>query len=246
MNVSFLAGFDNNTGTDYNNNAGPDYNNMNDYGPMGALPYESNVWFDGSQACTSSPQTQTIHTTSPAPTHISPSHSPESQQQLTTGLACRGRDLPTNSGENTNYSTCTSLSVPTTLPFSATMHSPTTPFPTCTSQDSWRGGHANKGKFLIEEVLDFDLAIGKALDFAKKDGNTLVIVTADHETGGFALSATEVFGQRNYGQIKPTFSTGGHTASLIPVFAYGPGAERFMGVYQNNDIYQKMMDSFSK
>ena len=113
------------------------------------------------------------------------------------------------------------------------------------SQIDW-GGHANKGKFLIEEVLDFDLAIGKALDFAKKDGNTLVIVTADHETGGFALSATEVFGQRNYGQIKPTFSTGGHTASLIPVFAYGPGAERFMGVYQNNDIYQKMMDSFSK
>jgi len=113
------------------------------------------------------------------------------------------------------------------------------------SQIDW-GGHANKATFLIEEVLDFDLTVGKALDFAEKDGNTLVIVTADHETGGFALSATTVFGQRNYKGIKPTFSTGGHTASLIPVLAYGPGAERFIGVYQNNDIFKKMMDSFSK
>ncbi len=111
------------------------------------------------------------------------------------------------------------------------------------SQIDW-GGHSNKADFLIEEVKDFDLAVGKALDFAKKDGNTLVVVTADHETGGFALSATEVFGQRNYGGITPTFSTGGHTASLIPVFAYGPGAEHFMGIYENNEIFKKMMDSF--
>lgn len=113
------------------------------------------------------------------------------------------------------------------------------------SQIDW-GGHANKADFVIEEVKDFDLAVGKALDFAKKDGNTLVIVTADHETGGFALSATEVFGTRNYAGIKPTFSTGGHTASLIPVFAYGPGAEHFMGIYENNEIFKKMMDSFKK
>lgn len=111
------------------------------------------------------------------------------------------------------------------------------------SQIDW-GGHSNKATFLIEEVKDFDLAIGKALDFAKKDGNTLVIVTADHETGGFALSASEVFGQRNYAGIQPTFSTGGHTASLIPVFAYGPGAKDFMGIYENNDLFKKMMDNF--
>jgi len=111
------------------------------------------------------------------------------------------------------------------------------------SQIDW-GGHSNEGQFLIQEVLDFDIAVGKAMDFAEKDGNTLVIVTADHETGGFALSTATVFGKANYGGIQPTFSTGGHTASLIPVLAFGPGAERFMGVYQNNDIFQKMKDSY--
>ncbi|MFT5800937.1 MAG: alkaline phosphatase, partial [Nonlabens sp.] len=111
------------------------------------------------------------------------------------------------------------------------------------SQIDW-GGHSNKGSFLIKEVLDFDQTIGAVLDFAEKDGNTLVIVTADHETGGFALSSTKAFGKDNYKGIQPTFSTGGHTAALIPVFAYGPGAEDFNGVYQNNDIFKKMMANF--
>ena len=57
------------------------------------------------------------------------------------------------------------------------------------SQIDW-GGHANDAEYLISELIDFDDAIGKALDFAEKDGNTLVIVTGDHETGGFTLSST--------------------------------------------------------
>jgi alkaline phosphatase len=113
------------------------------------------------------------------------------------------------------------------------------------SQIDW-AGHYNQAKYLIGEMADFDFAIQAALDFAEKDGNTLVIVTADHETGGYALSAPVVFGKTDYGNISPTFSTGGHTASLIPVFAFGPGAERFMGIYQNNEIYRKMMDSYGK
>lgn len=113
------------------------------------------------------------------------------------------------------------------------------------SQIDW-GGHNNDGDYVIQETLDFDQAIGKALDFAERDGNTLVVVTADHETGGLSLSAPEVFGLRDYGAVKPTFSTGGHSAALIPVFAYGPGAEEFMGIYQNNDIYGKMMAAFGQ
>lgn len=111
------------------------------------------------------------------------------------------------------------------------------------SQIDW-GGHNNNAQYLINEVKDFNKAIGAALDFAEKDGNTLVIVTADHETGGFALSAPVVFGRGDYHHISPTFSTPGHTASLIPVFAYGPGAEQFMGIYQNNDIFGKMLAIF--
>jgi len=108
------------------------------------------------------------------------------------------------------------------------------------SQIDW-GGHANDSDYIIEEVKDFDKAIKEALAFAKADGNTLVVVTADHETGGYSLSAAEVRKQRDYRHIKPTFSTGGHSASLIPVYAYGPGAAHFQGIYQNHDIFKKML-----
>ncbi len=108
------------------------------------------------------------------------------------------------------------------------------------SQIDW-GGHANDANYIIEEMKDFDKVIGEALDFAEKDGNTLVVVTADHETGGFALSSAKVRKQDDYRGLAPTFSTGGHTAALIPVFAYGPGAEHFKGIYQNQEIFAKML-----
>lgn len=111
------------------------------------------------------------------------------------------------------------------------------------SQIDW-GGHANDGTYVIEEMKDFEAAIGVAMDFAEQDGNTLVVITADHETGGLALSSSDTAEGSDYGQLNPTFSTGGHTAALIPVFAYGPGAERFIGIYQNNDIYGKMAKGF--
>ncbi len=113
------------------------------------------------------------------------------------------------------------------------------------SQIDW-GGHENDGQYIIDEVLDFDKVLGVALDFAEKDGETLVIVTADHETGGFALSAHMIEKEdgevsSDYNQLAPTFSTGGHTASLIPVFAYGPGASDFIGIYENTEIFHKIM-----
>lgn len=103
------------------------------------------------------------------------------------------------------------------------------------SQIDW-AGHANDADFLIAEMLDFDKTIGVAMDFAERNQNTLVIVLADHETGGFTLSAGS-----NYNEIEPSFSTGGHSSALIPVFAYGPGAENFKGIYQNNEIFHKML-----
>ena len=112
------------------------------------------------------------------------------------------------------------------------------------SQIDW-GGHANDAEYIITETLDFDKTLGVALDFAEREGNTLVVVTADHETGGFALSST---GKKDgtgadYDTLNGTFSTGGHTATLIPVFAYGPGAEAFSGIYQNTQIFRKIMQA---
>ena len=115
------------------------------------------------------------------------------------------------------------------------------------SQVDW-GGHANDAEYLISELIDFDDAIGKALDFAEKDGNTLVIVTADHETGGFTLSSTikkteDGESYSDYNEITGTFSTKGHSATLIPVFAYGPGAEAFSGIYENTEIFHKILEA---
>ncbi len=114
------------------------------------------------------------------------------------------------------------------------------------SQIDW-GGHNNDAPYLIAELIDFDEAIGKALDFAEKDGNTLVIVTSDHETGGFTLAAKknkrdDGSEYSDYREIGPTFSTGGHSATLIPVFAFGPGSENFKGIYQNNEIFDKILN----
>jgi len=109
------------------------------------------------------------------------------------------------------------------------------------SQIDW-GGHANNSSYLISELIDFDKAIGAALDFAMADGETLVIVTADHETGGFTLSSKD----GDYDKIEGTFSTGGHSGTMVPVFSYGPGSEQFGGIYENTEIYHKMMNLLAK
>jgi alkaline phosphatase len=85
------------------------------------------------------------------------------------------------------------------------------------------------------ETLDFDRAVWEALQFADKNGNTLVIVTADHESGGMSIEAGSKVNKLKYG-----FTTNGHTASLIPVLAYGPAAHLFHGIYENTALYKKM------
>ena len=107
------------------------------------------------------------------------------------------------------------------------------------AQIDW-GGHDNDAAYLISELIDFDNTIGVALDFAKLNGETLVIVTADHETGGFTLAEDN----GDYNKIKPVFSTGGHSATMIPVFAKGPNSEDFGGIYENTAIYNKMKTLF--
>lgn len=112
------------------------------------------------------------------------------------------------------------------------------------SQIDW-AGHANDSEYLVGEMLDFEKTIAVALDFAKKDGNTLVVVTADHETGGLALASytDEATGASDYSKIGPSYATGGHSATMIPVFAYGPGAEAFKGIYQNTELFHKMAEA---
>ena len=107
------------------------------------------------------------------------------------------------------------------------------------SQIDW-AGEENDQDYLMEEMFDFDKAVGIAIDFAKADGQTLVIITGDHETGGFAL----LNGSQENNTIEGAFVSIGHTGTMIPVFAYGPGSEKFCGVYENTEIFYKMKEYF--
>ena len=102
------------------------------------------------------------------------------------------------------------------------------------AQIDW-ASHAGKKDELFLRMEGFEKAIRKMLDFAAKDRNTLVIITADHATGGLSI----VDGSKHK-DLKIDFSTNGHTAGMVPVFAYGPGAELFRGVMDNTDIFKKM------
>ncbi len=102
------------------------------------------------------------------------------------------------------------------------------------SQIDW-SCHANQGEPMLDEMVDFDQAVRLVLDFARQDGETLVVVTADHETGGLAINPGSAQKKLNL-----KFTTNGHTAAMVPVFAYGPGAELFRGIYENTAIHDKM------
>lgn len=103
------------------------------------------------------------------------------------------------------------------------------------------GGHANNMAYVASEVMDFDQVIGKALQFADADGQTLVIVTADHETGGLSL----LNGNYANGYVSGQFATNDHTAIPVPVFAYGPQSFRFRGVYENTELFYKIMQALN-
>ncbi|UOR03655.1 alkaline phosphatase [Hymenobacter aerilatus] len=97
-------------------------------------------------------------------------------------------------------------------------------------------GHFNNTTQNVQEVLDFDQQIGKAFRFAAANGETLVIVTADHETGGYSILG----GSAPTGKVAANFATNKHSAVMVPVFAYGVGSELFTGMYENTDIYYRI------
>jgi alkaline phosphatase len=96
------------------------------------------------------------------------------------------------------------------------------------SQIDW-ACHKNDLGQEIKEMLDFDQTVGAVLDFAQKDRNTLVIITADHETGGMTI----LDGKFGSDAMKAVFTSKDHSGVPVPVFAYGPGAENFTGFMEN-------------
>lgn len=100
------------------------------------------------------------------------------------------------------------------------------------------GGHTNKLNISVDEYLSFDRVIGKALAYADKDGETLVIITSDHETGGLIV----LDGDYKKGTLMATYTTGDHTGLPVPILSYGLGANHFTGFLQNTDIPRKILE----
>ena len=94
-------------------------------------------------------------------------------------------------------------------------------------------GHSRNTSMVTEEVLDMDRAVKVAHDFAVRDGRTLIVVTADHETGGMSITG----GNLETGEVKAEFSFTGHSGIMVPVFAYGPGASEFTGIQENTALF---------
>ena len=102
--------------------------------------------------------------------------------------------------------------------------------------DDWC--HANKVGFAVEEILDFDRTVGVVLEWAAKDCETLVIVTADHSTGAMTLLAGNVEDQ----SVAVNYANTGHNGVALPVYAWGPGAEKFVGIYENAELSQMIKE----
>lgn len=109
------------------------------------------------------------------------------------------------------------------------------------SQIDW-AGHDHKSEYLMSELNDFTEAVEYAYQFTKDDGNTLLLVTADHETGGLSITG----GKQNGEDLKLSFTTKGHSAEMVGVFAFGLGEDVFKGVYENNILGRKLIYLFDQ
>jgi alkaline phosphatase len=107
------------------------------------------------------------------------------------------------------------------------------------SQIDW-GGHCNNIDYVTSELIDFDKAVGLAMDFADKNPGTLVIITADHETGGLTLTGGDIKTK----EITAQFLTTDHSGVMVPIYTYGTGSEAFSGIMQNTGIFSRMMQAF--
>lgn len=106
--------------------------------------------------------------------------------------------------------------------------------------------HAGNAEQLMFEMEEFDKAVNSAFDYAQTHDGTLVIVTADHETAGvYVLSNDKDFTKGESG-VKVGFATGSHTASLVPLYAFGASAYKFSGVMENTDVCKRIMSVLQK
>ncbi|HLW19276.1 MAG TPA: alkaline phosphatase, partial [Cyclobacteriaceae bacterium] len=104
------------------------------------------------------------------------------------------------------------------------------------------GGHSNNTSTIVSEMLDFDEAIGAVIQFADEHPGTLVLITADHETGGVSMPQ----GDTASNTVELAYHSDDHTGIMVPIFAYGAHADEFRGVYENTEVFHKIMKLLKK
>ena len=100
-------------------------------------------------------------------------------------------------------------------------------------------GHNNDSDGMIVEMKEFDNTLRQLVAYVNEHPETLLVVTADHETGGTAVT----YNSHEVGKptpVKLSFSTKGHSGTVVPIFAYGAGAEAFAGIMKNIDLPKKI------
>ncbi|MEP0712255.1 MAG: alkaline phosphatase, partial [Algoriphagus sp.] len=100
------------------------------------------------------------------------------------------------------------------------------------------GGHSNNTSMIVSEMLDFDRVIGEVIRFADEHRGTLVLITADHETGGVSIPQGDISSHT----VELAFHSDDHTGIMVPIFAYGAHADEFRGVFENTEVFQKIMN----
>jgi alkaline phosphatase len=100
-------------------------------------------------------------------------------------------------------------------------------------------GHSNDIEEVMNGMRELDEAVAAVLEAIGGDGDTLVVVTADHDTGSLAV----VDGDYEEGRATVRWATGDHSSQWLPLFAFGPGAERFTGVLDNTEVGQLIAEA---
>ncbi len=100
-------------------------------------------------------------------------------------------------------------------------------------------GHNNNLANVVGETVEFENAVQIILNWAEQRDDTLLVVTADHETGG--LKVIKDNGQEKLPEV--SWSSKDHTATKVPVYAWGKGACLFTGPMDNTDIHAKIIET---
>lgn len=106
--------------------------------------------------------------------------------------------------------------------------------------------HGNDAEKILAEMRDFERAVAAAMDFADRTPGTLVVVTADHETGGLAIPSCDGDFTRSESGIRYVFGSKSHTATYVPVYLYGTGAGRIAGIMDNTQLARRVMALLGK